>query len=271
MPLKLGLRPHTPDPRDLHLVNYFDHRAALKGPEASSAGDSLPAAFGHGDLVAEGEWGVLGNDRVGDCVFAGAAHETLVLGREGEHKPHFDEGTVLGDYSALTGYDPADPSTDQGTDMRAAAQYRRKTGIEDSGYLTPKEPEPSRHRIGAYLWLERGDVDQFWAALHTFSVAGIGYELPESAEQQFSEGKPWDVVRGSPIAGGHYVPAIGRRSGGFIDAVSWGKRIAITPRFYQRYMTAGLVYVSASVLDDSGHTPEGLDRKQLLADLKALG
>lgn len=150
----------------------------------------------------------------------GAAHEALVLGREGDHHPSFDDDSVLKSYSELTGYEGTE-ATDQGTEPRQLAQFRRKTGILDAG--------GGRHRIGAYLWLERGDVDQLWAALHAFGVAGIGYELPESAEQQFSEGKPWDVVRGAPIAGGHYVPAIGRRSGVFIDGEIWAFEIHADP------------------------------------------
>ena len=260
--MKLGLKPHIPDRRDLHLVSYFDHHAALRGPEVSSAGDSLPAVFGHGDLVGEGEWGMLANDRVGDCAEAGSAHETLVLSREGDHHAAFDDACTLKTYSEIAGYVDGEESTDVGTEPRELAQFRRKTGILDA--------KDGRHRIGAYLWLERGDVKQLWAALHTFGAAGIGYELPESAQQQFGEGKPWDYEPGSPIEGGHYVPAIGRRSGGFIDAVSWGQRIAITPKFYERFCQCGLIYVSASALDGSGKTPEGLDLEQLLADLKAL-
>jgi hypothetical protein len=255
--MKLGLRPHAPDRRDLRLVNYFDHYRFETVEE-----DPLPRSFGHGDLVAGDEWGMLGNDRVGDCAEAGAAHETMVLGREGDHHPAFDDGCTLKTYSEISGYVEGDESTDTGTEPRQLAQFRRKKGILDR--------REGRHRIGAYLWLERGDVDQLFPALYVFGVAGIGYELPESAQAQFSEGKPWAYVKGSPIEGGHYVPAIGRRAGGFIDAVSWGSRIAITPKFYERFCQCGLVYVSASALDGSGKTPSGLDIEQLKADLKSL-
>jgi hypothetical protein len=250
--MKLGLRLPDHDERDMRLGAYLDH-TTLPDP---------PAVFGHGELVAESEWGMLSNDRVGDCVWAGAGHETMVLGREGEHNPTFDDTCVLADYSAVTGWNPRDPESDQGTDPRVAAKYRATTGIQDV--------HGRRHKIGAYLWLKPGDLEQLWHAMYIFGVAGVCYELPATAQQQFAEGKPWDYVPGAPIEGGHYVPACGRRSGGFLDAVSWGQRIAITPRFYEQYCRAALVYVSAAALGSDGLTPEGFDRATLVADLAAL-
>jgi len=256
--LKLGKKPFVSDERDLKLANYYDHTESPR----------LPTAHGHADLVKE--WGMLGNDEVGDCVLAGAAHETLLLGAEGGHHPAFTDETVLGDYSALTGYVSGDPSTDQGTDVRDAARYRKHTGIEDA--------DGRRHRIGAYVWLEPGNVNQLLHALYVFGTVGVGYELPRSAEEQFAEAKPWTVVDDSPIAGGHYVPAVGYEPGEytdqgvntFIGSVTWGRVVSITSEFYEKYCTEALVYVSASALGPDGKTPEGLDKAALLADLKAL-
>lgn len=249
--MKLGKLPHSDNPKDLNLANYLPK---LDKP--------LPEVFGHGDLVPADSWGVLANDRLGCCVWSGAAHETLVLGREGDHDPAFSDASVEGDYERFTGYNPNDPSTDQGTDMRQAAQDRRGTGISDA--------RDHRHRIGAYLWLEPGNLDQLWQAAYEFSVVGVGYEFPESAMQQFREGQPWDVVKDSKIVGGHYVPCVGRTAGGNLDAVSWGRRIQITPAFYEKYSDAALVYISASALGPDGKTPEGLDKAALVADLAAL-
>lgn len=247
--MKLGCKLPESHASDAMLASYFDH-ASLPEP---------PAVFGHGGLVAEDQWGLLGNDTVGDCVLAGSAHETMILGREGDHNPVFSTESVLSDYSAITGYVHDEPWTDAGTDPRVAAKYRQSTGLLDA--------RGHRHHIGAYLWLEPGNLEQLFHALYVFSVVGACYELPQSAQEQFAEGKPWDVVEGSPILGGHYVPACGRRSGGFVDAVSWGKRVAITPAFYEQFCVAALVYVDASALGTRGVTPEGFNKAQLLEDL----
>jgi len=256
--MKFGKKPFVADERDLKLATYLDHTKLPKPPEA----------FGHADLVKD--WGMLGNDTVGDCVFAGAAHETLVLGAEGDHYPTFTDEAVLSDYSAVTGYVPGDASTDQGTDVREAVSYRRKTGMVDAN--------GKRHHIGAFLYLEPGNFEQLRQALYLFGAAGIGYELPESAMQQFDQTKPWTVVDGSPIAGGHYVPAFGCEPGEytdkgvntFITSVSWGRVVPVTDSFYEKYCDEAVVYVSASALGEDGKTPEGFDKAALLADLKAL-
>lgn len=250
--MKRGLKPHTPDRRDLRLANYL---APLPKP---------PAQFGHGDVVED--WGVLGNDEWGDCFWAGAAHETMLLGRLGGHKPEFSDQSVLDTYGTYLGaYGraglEAKPSLDQGTEPREGARYRAKNGVTDS--------RGQAHRIGAYLWLERGDVEQLEQALYIFQVVGAGFELPQSAEEQFSREQTWDVVRGSPILGGHYVPLIGKNALGPLEGVSWGQRVLISADFYRRYNQASLVYVSASQLKD-GKTPEGFSKEQLLEDLNAL-
>ena len=55
----------------------------------------------------------------------------------------FNNQSVLKDYSAVTGFNPNDPNTDQGTDMQVAASYRRKTGVLDAA--------GKRHKVIAYL------------------------------------------------------------------------------------------------------------------------
>ena len=105
------------------------------------------------------------NDRYGDCVWAGAAHETM-LWTEAMQTAAFNDKNVLSDYSAVTGFDPASPkATDNGTDMQEAASYRRKTGVLDA--------KGKRHKVLAYLALRPGDIDQLALAMYLFSAVGI--------------------------------------------------------------------------------------------------
>src|SRR6478609_2890167 len=78
--------------------------------------------FGHERLIREQDWGMLGNDACGNCVWAGAAHETkLIMGEAGKHV-WFSTKSVVGDYSKVTGYIPGNDDTDAGTDMQVAAK-----------------------------------------------------------------------------------------------------------------------------------------------------
>jgi hypothetical protein len=68
---------------------------------------------------------MLGNDTVGDCVLAGGGHETMLWNREAGKTVPFTAANSIKDYSAITGYAPADPSSDKGTDMEIADAYNR--------------------------------------------------------------------------------------------------------------------------------------------------
>ena len=103
--------------------------------------------------------------------------------------------------------------------------------------------------------------------MYLFQVVGIGFVFPDSAMTQFNEGKPWDVVPGATVKGGHYVCAIAKRTN--IEVVTWGALQQMTEAFFQKYCDEAWTYVSHEQLQ-SGHDPEGFDLAQLKADLAAL-
>lgn len=248
MNLKLGLAPFTPDSRDLRFQSY----------RLTSALPKHPAVFGHETLVRS--WGMLGNDRYGDCVFAGAAHETMLWNAMGGKRTDFNDRVVLSDYSALTGFNPADPATDQGTDMRAAAKYRQKTGVIDCKGV--------RHKIGAYVFLDPKNLEQMTEAMWLFGAVALGMQMPDSAMDQYDKGKPWDVVKGAKVEGGHYVPGVALR-GGNISVVTWAKLQPVTPAFLKQYCYVAIAYLSEEMLTN-GKSLEGFDLATLKSNLAAL-
>lgn len=246
---KLGKLPARPNAVALKFSTFFN-AAALPTP---------PAEFGHYSVGAS--WGMLGNDQYGDCVLAGAAHETMVWAFTGGKRVVFDETCVLADYSALTGFTPSNPASDQGTDMQQAASYRRKVGVEDmSG---------NRHLIDSYVAIDAGRADELALAVYLTGAAGVGLNLPSSAEDQFDKGQPWTVVPGATIEGGHYVPCVGRNSDGNYLVVTWGRLHAMTPKFYETYCDEALAYVSIEALRNN-LSPEGFDAEKLRGFLAAI-
>lgn len=245
--MKLGKLPARVNATQLKLSTYLDPAVLPR----------IPSEFGHERAIAD--YGMLGNDEIGDCVWAGAAHETMIWAREAGRDVGFDTVAVTSDYRAVTGYDPDDPSSDRGTDMQEAASYRRRLGIIDSAGI--------RHRVGAYVALTPGDPEQLAAAVYIFGAVGVGLRLPTYALDEFDARKPWDVRHGVPdIAGGHYVPAVAKRGGRFC-VVTWGRVQEMTVGFYRRYCDEAIVYLSTEILA-AGHSPEGFDLAQLQADLK---
>ena len=197
--LHFGKKPAKYDSRDLLYANF---RSAAKLPPA-------PLIFGHGnDFLGEG-WKMLGNgpdstvakgfEGCGDCVWAGSAHEVMELNYNAQRPiPLFDGNAVVSEYEAYCGYDRRDGSKDEGSDVREVMEWRQKKGIKDRAAKV--------HKIGPYLALEPKNLEHLYEATWLFECVGIGFEVPESAEQQFSESKPWSVVSGAEVVGGHYVP-----------------------------------------------------------------
>lgn len=245
--MKLGLKPFVHDARDLEFRRY---RTGAPLPKH-------PATFGHEGLIKS--WEMLGNDQFGDCVWAGAAHETMLWNAMAGRTVTFTREGVLSDYAACTGFDPKTGRNDNGTDMRAAMKYRQKVGVVDA--------DGKRHKIGAYLWIQPGNFEHFLEAVWLFGACPIGIQVPQSAMDQFNRNQPWSVVAGSPIEGGHYIPAVADRT--YPEVVTWAKIQPMTKAFYLKYCDTACAIISEEMLTN-GKSLEGFDLAALQADLKAL-
>jgi hypothetical protein len=257
--LKWGKNPVSYDKRDLKFQDFV----------VSERLPTPPARFGLGNLY--NDWGMLGNGPdnsveagfagAGDCVFAGADHETMLWTGAAGHPVSFSGANTIADYSALTGYVLDDASTDNGTNVREALGYRRSTGVVDAS--------AARHKIGAYVALEPGNWEELIQAAYVLLVVGIGIQFPGSAMDQFDQGQIWSVVAGSQIEGGHYVSVTGRRSADDIGLITWGRRQGMTRGFYSTYCDEAWGIISEDELVN-GKNVRGFDYAQLQAALKEL-
>lgn len=260
----LGKRPATVDERD---IKFSAIKAGITLP-------TPPANFGHGTIFKDGEdpthdWDMNGNgpdDTVepgfqgaGDCVFACGAHTTRETNKLAGHTVTITGKESIADYSAVTGYVIGDESTDNGTDMREALKYRQKTGLLDA--------VGNRHKIGAFVALDAGNLEQLYQACYVFSAVEFGFAFQQAQDDQFASGV-WDYVAGSPNEGGHAVPAFGRHSGRG-GLVSWAKHLWFTPAFYSELADEAYGIVFPEELKN-GKTERGMDLSQLDAALSAL-
>lgn len=249
--MPLGLKPFVPSSSDALFADFF----------MAPSFPTLPVAFGYENLLPDAI-GMMANDRLGDCAAAEAAHGsmlTAVLG--GNPMPSFTDKEVIAFYSAVTGYDPADPSTDQGTDYRVMLNYLRKTGITDASGAS--------HKIGAFVLLQKGNLTQLDQALWLFGNVPVGVDIPSSAQGQFAAGQPWDVVAGAQIEGGHAIGGIQKLSAGMYLMTSWGRKQPVTSRFLKKYMTQAWGVVSPETLK-RGKSVHGYNLTQLNNFVKAL-
>lgn len=201
-------------------------------------------------------WYVYGNDEYGDCVWAAKAHMHMFWPLIGGYKRnYFWTNNVLSDYAAATGFRASDPDTDQGTDMKTAAEYHRKTGVRDAS--------GNRHRVNAYVNLISGNVDQLTMATYVFGAVELGVLITEDNMRQFDKGEPWDITNDQPM-GGHCIPVFGRDADGNFLCVSWGKVQRITPAFIEKYMDEAIAYLDPQILNKAGLSPGAYDKATLV-------
>lgn len=219
---------------------------------------TVPDIFGHVHASEPiGGWGMLGNDKYGDCTVAGIAHGQMVWHWATKKMiPWFTASTVVKQYFKLTG------GADHGLDPVDVATYWQNYGLKDgSGIL---------HKIRSFTALHT--PDEVISAAYVFGFSGLAVYMPQNAEDQFRAGEPWDDTSGDPLPNmGHYVPLVGRNSKGNFMVVTWGRLHACTPAWIAKYLAGGIAYSSEAYMLASGLSPEGFNFDQLDADLAALG
>lgn len=189
-------------------------------------------------------WPMYGNDNWGDCVWAETGHAVNQLtfyGAGVEATPTDDE--ILKGYSDVTGFDPnAGPPgsnpTDQGTYIQDAMKYWRKTGV-------------GGHKIVAYASLDVHNLDEVKKAIAQFGSISVGLNFPGSAMDQFNEGKPWDVVKGARVEGGHCV-LVGAYGDGKFGLVTWGAETEMTEAFWRKYVDEAWLYLDEDGMNQAG-------------------
>ncbi|HET9895465.1 MAG TPA: hypothetical protein VFQ44_11095 [Streptosporangiaceae bacterium] len=241
--VKLGKNPARHDPRTFAYAKY---RNTMEKPPAQ-------AHWGHGLPFT-----MLDNDKYGDCVEAGFAHQLQIWGdRAGTPFVPTDAQTVAA-YTAITGFNPDDPSTDKGTDILTACGYWKSTGIAD-------------HQITAYAAVNPRDRAEVCEAIAWYGGAYIGLALPISAQGQV--GKEWTVTTGKDAKagswGGHCVPLCGYDAN-VVWCVTWGALQPMTWEFLTTYCDEAFVMLAQEWMEASGESPSKLAWGQLLADLANL-
>jgi hypothetical protein len=206
-------------------------------------------------------YGMDGNDAVGDCTVAGAAHlmETWSYNAEPATPVNFAEQDCLKDYYLMTG------GPDTGLDLLTVLKQWQGTGLLYGSGQSDK--------IVAYTELTVGNQLQAQQAIALFGGVYIGLELPGFITQASDPlAVSWVVPPGGAVgtnapnpAEGHCVCLVGYDAQ-TLYAVTWGTVIAMGYDFYQAYADEAYAIISPDWLG-SGQAPSGFDMAQLQADL----
>lgn len=242
MKFKLGRRPKRIDPRTFSLKRYF------------TALPPVPASVDWGGKVIS--WEMLGNDSLGDCGEASALHLEMdwTSNASTEFLPTTQDAIAA--YSAITGYNPADPSSDQGTVLLDLLNYWRTTGI-------------AGHKIYAYATIDPANIQELMAAVSFFGGAYLGVNLPQSALDATEAGQQWTNATDTNIAGGHAIPIVAYDQNS-LTCITWGQPQTMTWTWLKAYLDEAYAIFSPDWVGLNGAAPSGFNLYQLSGDLAAL-
>jgi hypothetical protein len=246
--VRLGKLARKADRRNLRFAKYLRTLTGDKGLPR------IPTRLSWVELV-EGElrggWGMMGNDRLGDCTCAGIGHSIQTW------------TGVVG--TAVT------PSDDE-----VEAVYWR-TGTKDDGRMMLDVLNDVRHNsmgghtIGAFAEIERSSRSSYRmvrAAVDLFGTAYLGLALPVSAQTQTE----WAVTRGPDAEwgswGGHAVNVVAYDKRGLV-IVTWGQTLRMTWGFFARYCDEAYAIIAPDFLSGD-RSPAGFDTAALTADLERI-
>ncbi len=257
-------RPVARCPR-LSLKNYLMH--------------SLPAAPKQCDYTKAASAAlsqVYDNNTLGDCVIAGMAHVVGVLtGNAGTPPFIYTSQQIIALYSAIGGYVPGDPSTDQGCDEQTALNYWMHNGACPPNTTLPGG---DKHNIAGWIAVDATDPVEFRTAMWLFENLYFGIELPDAWVNPIpsASGFVWNVAGAPDPNNGHCVAGVGYTSKG-VTFDTWGMTGLMTNAAIAKYATRtanGELYtvVSMDAIDKATQkAPYGFDWSQLVADFDSMG
>ena len=244
--MKLGKLPPRHDLRTLDLARYVDTSVLPTPPASTRRAETAHTTFA-----------VFGNDKAGDCTIAGRGNLRRFWAAITSRAAPVTDTDVLTAYTRLTGYDPATGAND--------------TGAVELDVLNDWRKVPfAGETIDAYAAIDIRDDEQTRLGIYLFDGIYAGYELPESALEQFRAGEPFTVVPGAPVAGGHCMVEVDYDADG-VWLVTWGRLVHATWDWVHTYRDEGYAIISSlDQLLATGLTVDGLDLAHLSADLAAV-
>ena len=207
--------------------------------------------------IPDDAWQMFGNDTIGDCTCACIAHMLMLVTAHTGKIVTPELSDVIAAYSAVSGYDPISGRNDNGAAITDVLDYWQTKGIAGHKILGWAEIDPTN----------RLHVNQ---AIYLFGGVDTGFNVPQSAMDQFNAGTDWYVGGDSTIVGGHSVPLFGEGSLGD-TCITWAKRQQLTLSFFAQYFDEVYAVITQDWIDQaSGLAPSGLDLDALTQDLAAL-
>lgn len=243
--VKLGKKKAVHDFRTLRMATYLD-LTQLPEPPAELKPPTI-----------QGSWGMMGNDRLGDCTFAAAGHLLKIWSADNVPPYTTNDDEYGKEYLTFN------HGVDEGCIEIQVLRHWKKYGI-------------AGRKISAFLATNSSNANNLKIGMSLFGGVYTGVELPVTAQRQ----DVWDIVAdagpdGEPGSwGGHAIPLVGYTTQGPI-CVTWGELKQITWAWWFKYGSPSVGGEAYPILSKDWCPPKGTDTggfnySQLKADLKAL-
>jgi hypothetical protein len=255
-----GKLPHIPKIKDLKLAKYLDKGTLIDVALAPMGVDwsAVPTPTG---ALPKPDADALGNNRMGNCVFAAPGHQVNQIWQQvGRPNLIVDEAMVVDAYSKYAGYDPITGANDNGYYVRDMLQAWQHDGLYGTKAL-------------AYALVDHNNEDEValanWLGIGTIG----GYRLPlASQSQQDEQGRPqWFVPPGGFLSGqgpgtwgGHCIFQRGQRAGN-----TWGHSVVWTQEWANQCCDELWIVVVDAMQLTTGRIPAGFAFDDFLADVRA--
>lgn len=251
--IKLGKKEAVHDPKALRLGNYLKASTLPQIPSAYHWGSGVP------------RWPVYLNNNLGCCTISAIGHHAGVWTfRDAGKELVMTDTQIISAYSAVSGYVPGDPSTDNGAVMLDVLKYWKSTGV-------------GGNKLQAYTTLEPGNNTEVQACIYLLGGCYVGIQLPITANSQVAHNGSWSLVPGyktNPDAvpgswGGHAIPAIGYTKVG-VQVITWGLPMTMSWSFYNYYVDESYAPLSPDWLGSDMAAPNHLKMTQLQEDMNSM-
>jgi hypothetical protein len=257
-PVVLGGRRRSSHPRPrLRLSNYLDIAALPPPPPAVDWTTKARSALG---LVYQ-------NDVLGDCVVAAGMHLLgLATGNATGRAFVATKAQVIADYSAIGGYVPGRPDTDQGCNEEDAFAYWAGHGFAD------------KSKLAGWIAIDPSNELEVKQALYLFESVFFGVGLPDAWINPFpsASGFTWGVHGAADDQNGHAFLGVGYNAAG-VQVDTWGLIGTVTWQAVAKYCAAGAggqlfaLLTPDMLATGASMAPNGFAWGDLVADFDAMG
>jgi len=226
-------------PSGLHMLAFYQSNPLPPAPE-SVVVPSVP------------NWGMLGNDKYGDCTFAGIVHARMANANVLEISEQFPDDTEV--EQAYLNYT-------NGKDVGA---------VEADLLNYWKNNDIFGKKLSAFAPTDHADQDELRSVIASYGLVYVGVQMPGVAQQQFINNQPWALTHtpaDNQIEGGHCVVIVGYDKD-YAQCITWGKVQQVTWEWLSSYMQESWAIITPEIVEKGLYGNMRLE--ELVSDLEKL-